>query len=130
VKSRAYARLVAAVGGCALLLLGCDAEPDPIGVPSPAPTGPYVSVAVDNHFHDIHAENDIKIDAERAFIVKNQGRNLHNVTIAGTDISQDVKPGDELSFDPVGDFLEPGTYDLICKYHDNVGMTGRFTVVE
>lgn len=128
--SRAHARLVAAVVGCALLLLGCDAEVDPAGVRSPAPAGPYVSVAVDNHFHDIHAENDIRIDAERAFVVKNQGRNLHNVTIVGTDISEDVKAGDELSFDLVGDFLEPGTYDLICKYHDNLGMSGRFTVVD
>ena len=116
--------------GCALPLLGCDGEPDPEALPSPAPTGPYVSVAVDNHFHDIHAENDIQIDAARALVVKNQGRNLHNVTIVGTDISDDVKPGDELNFDPVGEFLESGTYDLICKYHDNLGMVGRFTVVD
>jgi hypothetical protein len=127
---RAPARLLASTVGCLTLLVACAADRDPNAGASPGPTGPYVSVAVDNHFHDIHAENDIQIDSQRAFVVKNQGRNLHNVTIVGTDISEDVRPGNELSFDPVGEFLEPGTYDLICRYHDNVGMSGRFTVTE
>jgi uncharacterized cupredoxin-like copper-binding protein len=116
----APARRFLVVVGCVALLAGCGDEE----------LGPYVSVAVDNHFHDIHRKNDIEIDSERGFVVKNQGSNLHNVTIAGTDINEDVEPGDELSFDPVGEFLEPGTYDVICKYHDSVGMVGRFTVVD
>lgn len=114
-----FARLVLLLG-CATALAGCGPDDE----------GPYVSVAVDNHFHDIHRENDIRIDSQRAFVVKNQGRNLHNVTIAGTDINEDVEPGDELEFDPVGEFLEPGTYDVICRYHASVGMVGRFTVVD
>lgn len=129
-RSRAPARLLISILGCLTLLVGCRADGEPTAAPSPEPTGPYVSVAVDNHFHDIHVENDIRIDSERAFVIKNQGRNLHNVTIAGTDISEDVKPGDELTFDPVGEFLEPGTYDIFCKYHDSVGMSGRFSVVD
>lgn len=97
--------------------------------PSPEATGPYVSVAVDNHFHDIHREDDIEIAADRAFVVKNQGRNLHNFSIIGTDINQDVKPGDEFQLDPIGRHLDPGVYRVVCRYHDSAGMVGGFEVV-
>ena len=92
--------------------------------------GPYGVVAVDNHFHDIHPEDDIEIRAARVFFVRKEGSNLHNFSIVGTDISKDLRPGDRFTLKPVGQRLEPGTYDVFCKYHDNVGMTGRFTVIE
>ena len=92
--------------------------------------GPYGVVAVDNHFHDIHPEDDIEIKAARVFFVRNEGSNLHNFSIVGTDISKDLRPGDRFTLKPVGQRLEAGTYDVFCKYHDNVGMTGRFTVIE
>jgi hypothetical protein len=99
-------------------------------LPKPT-TGPYVSVAVDNHFHDIHPENDIEIAADRPFIVKNQGRNLHNVTIPGSDVNEDVRPGRSLRLPPVGTFLQIGkSYSVLCKYHAELGMTGEFTVTK
>lgn len=116
----------------ALTLSGCgdgDGAPRTSGSP-PVETGPFVSVAVDNHFHDIHPEDHKTIAADRAFEIRNEGRNLHNVTIIGTEISRDVRPGKSLTFDPVGDWLEPGTYQIICKYHDYVGMTGEITIVD
>lgn len=124
--------VVASALGALLVLAACNAEEaGPRTFPSPADTsGPYVSVAVDNHFHDIHPEDHKMIVADRPFIVRNEGRNLHNVTIAGTDIDRDVRPGKEFALDPVGDFLEPGTYQVICKYHDSVGMNGEITIVE
>ena len=91
--------------------------------------GPYVSVAVDNHFHDIHPADDVAIDEERAFVVRNEGRNLHNVTIAETEISEDVRPGKSFRLAPVGSRLEPGTYEIVCRYHVNLGMTGQITVI-
>jgi plastocyanin len=90
--------------------------------------GPYVSVAVDNHFHDIHAEDDVTIAADRTFVVRNEGRNLHNFSVAGTDVSEDIRPGKELRFAPIGDVFEPGTYAVFCRYHASVGMEGTFTV--
>lgn len=93
-------------------------------------TGPYVSVAVDNHFHDVHPEDNIRIAADRAFIVKNQGSNLHTVTIAGTDIDEDLEPGEEITFEPVGEELGVGPHVLICRIHANQGMTGQFVVFE
>lgn len=93
-------------------------------------TGPYVSVAVDNHFHDVHPEDNIRIDPDRAFIVQNQGSNLHNVTIAGTEIDENLRPGEEISFDPVGEELGAGPHVLLCSIHVNEGMTGQFVVFE
>ena len=97
-------------------------------LPQPT-TGPYVSVAVDNHFHDVHPEDDIEITADRPFVIKNEGRNLHNVTIAGTGIDFDIRPGKQLYIEPVGDELGIGTHTITCKYHADQGMTGRLTVV-
>ncbi len=90
-----------------------------------ATTGPYVSVAVDNHFHDVHPEDDVTIGVTRRFVVRNEGRNLHNVTIAEIDWSKDVRPGAEVRAPP----LDPGTYRVVCRYHSDQGMTGKFTVV-
>jgi hypothetical protein len=92
-------------------------------------TGPYVSVAVDNHFHDVHPEDDIQITADRPFVIKNQGRNLHNVTIPGTGIDFDVRPGKQLYLAPVGHELGLGEHTIVCKYHADQGMSGKLTVV-
>lgn len=118
--------------GAAILLGACNTGgTDTRSAPTPQDTtGPYVSVAVDNHFHDIHPDNDIQINADRSFVVRNEGRNLHNVTIVGTDISRDIRPGRSFTLDPVGETLVPGTYQIICKYHDSVGMNGAITIVD
>ena len=118
---------------------GCSSSPREereAGAPAvrqlPKPTsGPYVSVAVDNHFHDIHPEDNIEIAADRPFVVDNQGRNLHNVTIPGSDVNEDLRPGKSLRLPRVGTFLEIGkTYSVLCKYHAELGMTGAFTVTK
>ena len=102
----------------------------PSGNPGDDGKGPYVSVAVDNHFHDIHPENHITIDPSRAFVVRNEGSNLHNVTIVGADYSKDVRPGHSLRLAPLGDRLDAGTYQIVCRYHSEQGMTGEITVSE
>ncbi len=124
-------RRLSAVAFAVLFSAACDsASPDVAAAPTPQATGPYVSVAVDNHFHDIHPEDQKTIAADRAFVVRNEGRNLHNITILGTNINRDVRPGRSLTLDPVGDSLDPGTYRIVCKYHDYVGMNGEITIVE
>lgn len=87
-------------------------------------TGPYVSVAVDNHFHDVHPEEDVSFDSSRPFVVRNEGSNLHNVTIIETGFDEDIRPGQEVRMR-----LEPGTYRLVCRYHADQDMTGEFTVL-
>ena len=98
-------------------------------LPEPT-TGPYVSVAVDYHFHDIHPEDHKEIATHRALIFRNEGQNVHNVTIAGTKIDRDIQPGESLRIDPVGSLGGPGTYRVFCEFHATSGMTGVFTVVE
>lgn len=99
------------------------------GNPGDDGVGPYVSVAVDNHFHDIHPGNHIQIAPDRAFVIKNEGSNLHNVTIVETDISEDIQPGEKFELDPVGAELDPGTYHIVCRFHGDRGMTGEITVL-
>ncbi|MEA2507505.1 MAG: Cupredoxin-like domain [Actinomycetota bacterium] len=90
--------------------------------------GPYVVVAVDNHFHDIHPVDDPSIAAHRGFVVKNEGFNLHNFSVAGTNISINLKPGQTLRWRHLGHHLPPGTYHVFCKFHVEQGMRGVFTV--
>ena len=122
--------------GCALALGACDGDsPTPKSAASPSTVltggpGPYVSVAVDNHFHDVHPVDDKGIDVDEAFIVRNEGSNLHNVTFPGTDISIDVKVGESWRIDPVGELGGVGTYKFFCKYHASDGMRGKFTLVD
>ncbi len=96
--------------------------------PEPS-TGPFVVVAVDNHFHDIHPVDRTRIAESRPFIVKNEGRNLHNFSVAGTDISVDIAPGHEMVWSRIGTHLAPGVYHVICTYHSYLGMNGLFVVI-
>jgi hypothetical protein len=106
-------------------------SPRPIVVVTtpPSTTGLYVSVAVDNHFHDIHPSDPPSIGEDRPFEVRNEGHNLHNFTVVGTDISVDLEPGESLVWSRIGDKLEPATYTIFCKYHLSVAMTGKLIVV-
>jgi hypothetical protein len=94
----------------------------------PSTTGPYVVVAVDDHFHDIHPSDPPTIQRNRPFEVKNEGFNLHNFSVVGTNISIDIAPGHEFRWAHIGARLKPGFYTVVCKYHASVGMTGNFTV--
>lgn len=115
-----------------LVACGSDGEPEAgsSGLPRktiPPPTDrPYVSVAVDNHFHDVHVEDDITITEGQGFIIKNQGSNLHNVTIPELDFNEDIATGEQVDF--LGDTMPAGTYSIVCKYHASEGMIGRINV--
>ena len=118
--------LVALMG--ALVLSACsDKEPEPESNIRPGKlqptTGPYVSVAVDNHFHDVHPDETVAFDSSRPFVVRNEGSNLHNVTIVETGFDKDIRPGRSVRMK-----LEPGRYHLVCRYHSDQKMTGEFTV--
>lgn len=124
-------RLLLAAAG--LLLVACaagsPARPQPSRSTLPrATTGPFVVVAVDNHFHDVHPEEHREVSADRPLVVRNEGHNLHNFTVVGAGLSVDLEPGGEVSWGRIGDVLRPGTYRIICQYHADQGMTGEVTV--
>jgi hypothetical protein len=87
---------------------------------------PYVVTAIDYHFHDAHPT--FPIERGRDLIVKNQGRNLHNVTIPALGFSRDVRPGASLTIVKIADRLAPGRYELFCRLHRDRGMTGVIVI--
>jgi plastocyanin len=126
--------LLLALVATAALVAACSSgrktfAPDQVVV-WPRPTsGQFIVTEVDNHFHGIHPDEVNDIASNRPLVVRNEGDNLHNFTVVGTDISVDLWPGQHFSWARVGKILKPGTYLVICKYHTYVNMTGRFTVV-
>jgi plastocyanin len=66
--------------------------------------------------------------AQRLTLVNEDGV-LHSFTLEGTPVDVDIEGNRTLDLDPVSGVVEPGTYDLICKYH-LPGMAGTVTVVE
>ncbi|HJU57867.1 MAG TPA: cupredoxin domain-containing protein [Actinomycetota bacterium] len=89
---------------------------------------PYVVTAIDYHFHDAHPT--LPIGAGRALVVKNEGRNVHNVTVDALGFSRDVRPGARLTIDDISDRLAPGRYVVMCRYHVDRGMTGTIVIAE
>lgn len=87
----------------------------------------YVVTAIDNHFHDAHPSAPLR--PTTTLVVKNAGRNLHNVSFAGTDFSQDLEPGGQLSIENIGELLGgAGEHPVFCKYHSDIGMTGVIVI--
>jgi plastocyanin len=101
------ARLLALVAAVATLVL--------VAATSGSEVRPYVVTAIDYHFHDAHPT--LPIGPGRDLIVRNQGRNVHNVTIPALGFSQDIRPGGEVVIGSIGDRLEPGRYELFCQIH-------------
>jgi plastocyanin len=89
--------------------------------------GPYVVTAIDYHFHDAHPT--LPIGPGRDLIVRNQGRNLHNVTIPALGFSRDIRPGESVTIPDIADRLVPGRYQLFCRIHLKAfGMKGVIVI--
>jgi plastocyanin len=88
---------------------------------------PYVITAIDYHFHDAHPT--FPIAPGRDLVVKNAGRNLHNVSIPALDYSEDVRPGEQIVIpDVASQFASSGRYTLVCVYHQDRGMNGTLVI--
>ena len=59
-------------------------------------------------------------------ILKNEGKKEHTFTVEKLSIDAEVQPGKEktITVNP----KNPGTYELICRYHFNEGMVGKVIV--
>jgi len=88
---------------------------------------PYVVTAIDYHFHDAHPTRPLVPGQD--FVVENQGRNVHNVTIPALGFSQDVRPGGDVTIASIADRLAPGRYRLYCWIHVvSFGMKGVIVI--
>ena len=107
--------LVLAVAAVAIPAMVIRAEPRP-----------YVVTAIDYHFHDAHPT--FPIGPGRDLVVKNVGRNGHNVSIPALGFSRGVAPGGQITVEDIGSRLGPGRYELICRIHLDRGMTGVIVI--
>lgn len=59
-------------------------------------------------------------------ILKNEGKKEHTFTVEKLNIDTEVQPGKEktIAVKP----KQPGTYELICRYHVKEGMVGKVIV--
>jgi plastocyanin len=76
---------------------------------------------VDNAFEPA----DLTVAAGADLEVSNDGEALHNITIEGTEIDEDVEAGQNTS---ITVDAEPGEYTMFCEYHRSAGMEGTVTV--
>ncbi|WP_026565667.1 cupredoxin domain-containing protein [Bacillus sp. UNC41MFS5] len=59
-------------------------------------------------------------------ILKNQGKKKHTFTVEKLGINTEVQPGTETTIAVTT--KNPGTYELICRYHFQSGMVGKVIV--
>lgn len=90
------------------------------------PPSPYVIAAIDYHFHDAHPTPPIAPGRDLTF--KNVGSNVHNVTIEALGIVHDIPPGGEFVVEDIAGKLDPGRYELLCRFHEDRGMTGEIVI--
>ncbi|MCM3569317.1 cupredoxin domain-containing protein [Neobacillus mesonae] len=59
-------------------------------------------------------------------ILKNKGKKEHTFTVEKLGVDAEVQPGKEktITVNP----KQPGTYELICRYHFREGMVGKVIV--
>jgi plastocyanin len=119
VRSLAARLVIAAVGVGALVLSAALLR---------EPPEPYVVTAIDYHFHDAHPT--LPIEPGRDLVVKNAGRNVHNVTLDALELDEDIAPGSELTIEDVAGRLGPGRYTFFCRFHLDRGMTGVVVTVD
>ncbi|KRD84038.1 cytochrome B [Bacillus sp. Root147] len=59
-------------------------------------------------------------------ILKNEGQKEHTFTVEKLGIDAEVQPGKEKTI--TVKLQNPGTYELICRYHFNSGMVGKVII--
>ncbi|MGE7760155.1 cupredoxin domain-containing protein [Peribacillus sp. NPDC097895] len=62
----------------------------------------------------------------KTLILKNKGKKKHTFTLEKLGIDAEVQPGQERNITVKPN--QPGTYDLICRYHFQEGMVGKVMV--
>lgn len=112
-------RMAVAVAA-ALALAACGGENAEGGGGEGGGGGGTLSM-IDNEFDPA----SLTVGAGDSLEVSNDGANPHNITIEGTDVDEDVDPGQSTS---VTIDAEAGEYTMFCEFHRSGGMEGTVTV--
>lgn len=83
--------------------------------------GTTTLTTVDNAFQP----SSLTVSSGSELELTNDGQAEHNFTIEGSDVTQDVEPGESAT---VSIDVDPGDYTMFCKYHRAIGMEGTITV--
>ena len=82
-----------------------------------------VSVSLNNYLVD---PGTVKVGMGDVVAVRNgNARTPHTFTVVGEDVDLELAP---LTTETVTIDLAPGTYELICRFHESLGMTGTLKV--
>jgi plastocyanin len=108
----------ATVMAAALLLAACGGDGDSGGEGG---GGTATLSTIDNAFQPA----SLTVSAGAELELTNDGEAEHNFSIEGTDVSQDVDPGESAT---VSVDVEAGDYTMFCEYHRAIGMEGTVTV--
>jgi plastocyanin len=76
---------------------------------------------VDNAFQP----SSLTVAAGSELELTNDGQTVHNLTIEGTDVNEDVEAGQSAT---VTIDVDPGDHTMFCEYHRSIGMEGVITV--
>jgi plastocyanin len=114
-----YVARTAVLIGAALVLAACGGDDGDGGGGGGEAAGSLSMV--DNAFEPA----DLTVAAGSSLDVSNDGQNPHNITIEGTDIDEDVDPGQSSS---ITIDAEAGEYTMFCEFHRAAGMEGTVTV--
>ena len=82
-----------------------------------------VSVSLNNYLFD---PGTVKVGTGDVVAVRNgNARTPHTFTVVGEDVDLELAP---LTTETVTIDLAPGTYQLICRFHESLGMTATLNV--
>ena len=82
-----------------------------------------VNVSVNNYLFD---PNPVKVSSGDVVAVRNDNtKTPHTFTVVGQDVDLELAPQET---ETVTVALPPGTYKLICRFHQSIGMTGTLVV--
>ena len=82
-----------------------------------------VLVSLNNYLFD---PGTVKVGGDDVVAVRNgNARTPHTFTVVGEDVDLELAP---LTTETVTIGLAPGTYELICRFHESLGMTATLKV--
>lgn len=118
----------AAIVATAFLLAACggngdggDTEGTPTESGETEGGGATTLTTIDNAFQP----SSLTVTAGTELELVNDGQTIHNLTIEGTDVAQDVESG---ATETVAIDAEVGDYTMFCEYHRATGMEGVITI--
>jgi len=110
-------------GGGVYYPTGSTGSSGTTGATGPSGAEADVQVSLNNYLFD---PNPIEVTSGDVVAVRNGNtKTPHTFTVVGQDVDLEIGP---LETETVRITLEPGTYDLVCRFHEALDMTGTLVV--